>query len=442
MTVVASLCVGTDAVWARVWRDGVLTDAEGGPRATDAEGGPQATDAEGEGSATADSGATAIGDLVDRLSAARIVACFPSHWAGPRRDRLADLLGGRGAVVAMMPAGVAAAVAVDETGGVARGVRLVVVELERLATTVSYVNPALDGAEVVACEREPTVGADDLRVRDPAEPTPVEPLATIVAMAERVATGRAVDEVVVVADENPAALEPLLAALARSGPRAGRARVLSPREICPPAADHPEGEIQRSRMRPLVLGAVLLGAAAGGGLWWWLGVESLGDEQATASANSVVSSPVPPPAGDVAFENGRVEFVAPPGWTARPVDPQRPGRLELVPADGTPERIIVIQNAIDPGLGYDEVASALADKIAERGTDGPFGDLQRDVVFAGRPGVSYRETPSAASEVRWHVVVEQELQVSIGCQNPIDGWQVIEPVCEKVVRSLVITPDG
>jgi type VII secretion-associated protein (TIGR03931 family) len=422
MTVTAALCVTTDGVVAQVRRDGVLVDTLTGSR---------------------------VSDVVGRISAARIDAGFPSHWAATRRDRLADELGIGGARVEMTPIAIAAASFVGTSGAGAHGPRVVVVELERLSSTVTYVSPDGAGMRVVACEREPALGAED--VLDAGRTgTDTAAIATLCDLVERVTDGRAVDEILVLADHDQPALEPLLAGLAKASPRAGRSRVLRPAEMCPlPAVERTEhsprtalsraiGLLGRGPMPAVAFGAALIIGA--GGLWWWQ--TGMQHGAAAPSAETATGAPIAQPAGDVTHENGRVRFLALGAWSARPVDPQRPGRRELVPVDGAAARIIVIQNEIDPGLGYDEVASALADKIAARGSDGPFADLQRDVVFAGRPGVSYRETPNPGSEVRWHVVVEQELQVSVGCQYPAGEWGVVEHACEKVVRSLTVAPSG
>ncbi|MFZ2177835.1 MAG: type VII secretion-associated protein, partial [Rhodococcus sp. (in: high G+C Gram-positive bacteria)] len=69
-----------------------------------------------------------------------------------------------------------------------------------------------------------------------------------------------------------------------------------------------------------------------------------------------------------------------------------------------------------------------------------FGGLERDVVFGGRPGISYNEFPDESSSVKWHVLVERDLQVSVGCQFLSGEWDAIEGVCAEMVRSLVIAP--
>ncbi|SLH76385.1 type VII secretion-associated protein, Rv3446c family [Mycobacteroides abscessus subsp. abscessus] len=63
-------------------------------------------------------------------------------------------------------------------------------------------------------------------------------------------------------------------------------------------------------------------------------------------------------------------------------------------------------------------------------------DLRRDVVFAGRPGLSYIERPDGGSTVHWHVLVEHGTQVSIGCQYAGDGWERVESACERFAESI------
>lgn len=140
------------------------------------------------------------------------------------------------------------------------------------------------------------------------------------------------------------------------------------------------------------------------------------------------------------LEVGGIRVTLPSGWKERaPAASASSGsRVELVPAGGADRRIIITQNAVREDSGYDEVAVTLAAKIAQRGRPELFGELERDVVFGGRPGIAYSEFPDASSVVRWHVLVERDLQVSVGCQFLAEEWESIESVCEEVVRSLVI----
>ncbi|WP_068271658.1 type VII secretion-associated protein [Aldersonia kunmingensis] len=404
----AALCVTADGVFGWVRRDGVTVDIVSG---------------------------AGLNELAGRLAGARISASFPSHWAAPRRDRLAAELAAGGARVELTPIALAAASAV--AGATVHGPRVVVVELERHAATVTCVAPAGDEVRIVACEREPALGAEDLLDPDRG----LEAIAALAGLVEAIGAGRAVEEILVVAEADPATLEPFLVSLAKALPRIGRSRVLHPTQVCPPSTDEipavlPHRQVGLVGRGTAVALAALLVVGISTGVWWW---QANGPRQPAAAAEATtVSTLGPAQPSEVTQVNGRVRFVVPPSWSPRPPDPQRPGRLELAPPGGAAARIIVIQNEIDPGLGYDEVASALADKIAARGSGGPFADLQRDVVFGGRPGLSYRETPSPGSEVRWHVVVEQEMQVSVGCQYPAADWALVIGACERVVRSLTV----
>ena len=140
---------------------------------------------------------------------------------------------------------------------------------------------------------------------------------------------------------------------------------------------------------------------------------------------------------------GRIDFVGPSGWKAGPVRPTANGegsRTELLPTVGGGRRITVMENPLRDGIGLDEVADSLQNQIADGAGSSDIDDLERGVSFGGRDGFSYVEHPDAKSQVTWHVIVEHDMQVSIGCQYVSGEWNMISGDCEHVVASLAMQP--
>lgn len=136
-------------------------------------------------------------------------------------------------------------------------------------------------------------------------------------------------------------------------------------------------------------------------------------------------------------EIGRVSTELPVSWQARG---DRSGRLDLVPDDGRGVRILVVPTELPPGSGRDAVVRGLERKLGERGQESPFSDFAADVEFGGRRAVGYAESPVDGSRVRWFVLVDDDLQVSVGCQYRDVGWDAIAADCERAVRGVAVAP--
>ncbi len=99
----------------------------------------------------------------------------------------------------------------------------------------------------------------------------------------------------------------------------------------------------------------------------------------------------------------------------------------------------MMQTPLAAGSGYAQVAAKLEAQIAQR-PPGVLTDLKRDVVFGGRSGLAYWERPGDGSTVRWHVLLESGIQVSIGCQYAGDGWGQLETPCSNFGDSVRVVP--
>ncbi|RPA65253.1 type VII secretion-associated protein [Gordonia oryzae] len=108
----------------------------------------------------------------------------------------------------------------------------------------------------------------------------------------------------------------------------------------------------------------------------------------------------------------------------------------VAPDDGS--RILLIQSTVRAGSTPSSVALSLRNRIAQRGDD-VVSEFSASTRFAGRDVISYREAPASGAPIRWYVLVEQNLQVSVGCQAGTGGDSVDEP-CAQAVASARIAP--
>ena len=110
--------------------------------------------------------------------------------------------------------------------------------------------------------------------------------------------------------------------------------------------------------------------------------------------------------------------------------------LRAVFADGTDgRRLIVVVTALRDGADRESVAQSLANRIAQRGDD-VVVEFAPASSYGGREVISYREAPESGPAIRWYVLVDDGLQVSVGCQDG-NGAQRIDPVCARAVGSVV-----
>ncbi|AOW94378.1 type VII secretion-associated protein [Rhodococcus sp. WMMA185] len=404
-----------------------------------------------------------IDDVGESLPIETAVLSHPTEWGSARRDTLSRA----GARVASTTVLVPVSVAVAQSAAVSGG-RWVVLECRAVGATASYVVGEAGEYRVQHCEHDSALCVEE---------APVEQTREIVKLAKRACGDRPVDGVLVTGIRDPSSWESMRdAALAgfasnvqvRCIPEDAVARVLeagmrdelarSPIMVVPQSnwlgpALRRSGRDRRRYPRSafaavVAVVAVVLGAVLA---FAFVQTDRTGDSVRAADSRAASEAPTPPttgaPSAATAPDAGRgdlhldgVRVTLPDGWSERKSSSEASSgmRAELIPNGGADRRIIVTQNVVQRGTGYDEVAAALSEKIAQRGSPGLFGDVERDVVFGGRPGISYGEFPDASSSVSWHVLVERGRQVSVGCQFLTGDWESISRECEGVVRSLII----
>ena len=130
---------------------------------------------------------------------------------------------------------------------------------------------------------------------------------------------------------------------------------------------------------------------------------------------------------------GRVALTVPANWsTQRLVAGPGSARVQVTsPAD--PEVALHITQSPVPG----ETLTGTADRL-KRAIDGEpagvFVDFNPSGTTAGRPAVTYREV-RAVHQVRWTVLVDGSVRISLGCQSRPGDEEAVRAACEQAVRS-------
>lgn len=402
-----------------------------------------------------------------------LVLSYPTEWGSRRRSTLEEAGSSVSARTILVPVACAIARSAGEASaapGTSRNI--IVLECRPSGTTASYLVSGPDGLEVVDCDHDPDPG-----VEDPGTVADTE----IAALAERVSRDRSVDRILVAGLVESLDFSSLHRAvggvfaetvdvrsvsgttIARALEFGWRDRVDQPPVPATPRVHwlEPAPEpAERRGPRPGWLVGAAMTVVLVIGLWAVFaparhesggGGGAVAELESTSASTSLpalapTSAAQPVRAEDAVLDRGRFRLTVPERWRERTLPPNSPsvGRTELMPDGGADRRIILVQNEVRAGSGYREVAATLAEKravrMSGRGEPGLFGAIESGVVFGGRSGLSYEEFPDENSLVEWHVLVEHDLQVSIGCQFLLGEWAAIESECEQVVGSVVIIP--
>ncbi|WP_067861461.1 type VII secretion-associated protein [Nocardia shimofusensis] len=397
----------------------------------------------------------------------RFTIVCPTEWGGHRRETIATAARRFAGDIVFEPIA-ARSVATDEATLRAR--RVVVLEFGALTTTAATVVRTHDGAQVESCEYEPDLALDDLG----ADPGAAEGLA---AMLERLLDGGRADLVQVFGASDPAKLDLIdqvahqvcgadvevrpvsgVDLLHRPEPRSGYipdpVRAMPDTEWLQPLRQRAAARAPERNTVVYAAAAaavVVLAAAAVGAVVAFSGSDD-SQESAAAPTTSAPATSAPisarstsaaprtstAPSAPAATETlGRITFRIPDGWRVTSSSTQS-SRVDLAPEDGSRLRLTIIQTAVAPDAGYARIAADLEAQMREKPS---LGALRRDVVFAGRSGLSYIERPEGGSTVRWHVLLEHATQVSVGCQYVADiDWATLEPSCEELAASIDVQP--
>ncbi|HTQ19207.1 type VII secretion-associated protein [Mycobacterium sp.] len=130
------------------------------------------------------------------------------------------------------------------------------------------------------------------------------------------------------------------------------------------------------------------------------------------------------------------------------------GRVALtVPADWAAERVVAgpgsarvqVTSPSDPEVALHVTQSSVAGETLARAAErlkqaiaaepaGVFVDFNPSGSSAGRPAVTYREV-RAGHHVRWTVLLDEAVRISVGCQSRPGGEDAVREVCDQAVRS-------
>lgn len=144
-----------------------------------------------------------------------------------------------------------------------------------------------------------------------------------------------------------------------------------------------------------------------------------------------------PPADDgvptTFLVEGRVALEVPARWpTQRVVAGPGSARVQVTSPSDPDMSLHVTQSRVAL-----ESLSATADSLKQAidaEPTGVFVDFNPTGNVAGRPAVTYREVRSA-HDIRWTVLVDKAVRISIGCQSRRGHEDAIRRVCEIAVRS-------
>ncbi|MBF6171351.1 type VII secretion-associated protein [Nocardia blacklockiae] len=405
---------------------------------------------------TADAFAVVFGAVLTNLQLPgpcdRLTVVAPSEWGRRRRAAVQTAASRLVADVSVEPLALRA---VSLGASTAQHQRIAVLELNPLSTTVTLVGRSGSDTWIDACEHEPTAGLTD----------PPEAIGAVVA---RVLAGQTPTYLLALGVPDPTHLDALRAAIAAQCGFPVDVRPITGDELIQGAPPVPQAmhyrpgteqptpergpgrgydrdaplrslaaQSPRSRRNTFLLAAaaaVVVAIAVGVAVV--MGTRS--DEPAVAAqttgATPSGSAPVTGRSTPQVF--GRVEVRIPPGWR---VASQSDTRVDLMPEDGARQRMTLTQKTLAPGSGVEEVARTLEAQIQRR-PPGTVSDLRRDPTFGGRPGLSYEEFPPDGTTVRWEVIVDSGLQVSIGCQYPSGSWEPLAGACEQFVHDVQLSP--
>jgi hypothetical protein len=205
----------------------------------------------------------------------------------------------------------------------------------------------------------------------------------------------------------------------------------------------------RPRHAVTVLGVRVATTVTLGATMILFGVISCGSSVAPVkpplAAQGSSTTPVSVPANTVAVPEapqqltvGRVTFDVPAGWTAGPPPSgaaSASASAVLAPAGGSGVNIEILVYNLDQVPGYDQAA------LEKDGVGGPG-------TFGGRPIWGYTaehtntDTGLIYFDMKWNIIIDGPTRVDVGCDAPTpDADQAaMTPVCEQLVRSLIIRP--
>jgi type VII secretion-associated protein (TIGR03931 family) len=134
-----------------------------------------------------------------------------------------------------------------------------------------------------------------------------------------------------------------------------------------------------------------------------------------------------------ALVEGRVTMQIPADWVVQRIT-AGPGsaRIQVVsPTDGETALHMTQSSVRDDSL---DAAAAILRRAIDAQPSGVFVDFHPSDVRGDRPAVTYREIRQG-HDIRWTVLLDGAVRISIGCQSAAGAEHNIAVVCEQAVRS-------
>ncbi|MFT4044087.1 MAG: type VII secretion-associated protein [Gordonia sp. (in: high G+C Gram-positive bacteria)] len=178
--------------------------------------------------------------------------------------------------------------------------------------------------------------------------------------------------------------------------------------------------------------------------WLWMGAAAAMVSLLAAAAVAFSGRGGETTPAQVSISVARTTMSIPRGWRrSSPPEPNAAAHDDATSRTvftdpGTGGRILLVQSRVRSGSTPASVAASLANRIRQRGDD-VVTEFSPTTRFGGRDVISYREAPESGSAIDWYVLVDDDLQVSIGCQ-PGTGGQPIDDQCVTAVSSARIAP--
>lgn len=202
--------------------------------------------------------------------------------------------------------------------------------------------------------------------------------------------------------------------------RLGRLARLAVSDLDPP----PKPRDDRGRPRTRTLAGIAAGAIVLAGA----GPAVINADRPSAVSATTVQAPAA-----VFLVEGRVAVAVPADWpTQRVVAGPGSARVQVTsPSD--PEVALHVTQSPVAGETLSGTAERLKHAI-DAEPPGVFVDFNPSGTSAGRPAVSYREV-RAAHHVRWTVLLDGPVRISLGCQSRPGREEAVRGPCEQAVRS-------
>lgn len=401
-----------------------------------------------------------VAAILDSLGVAvpcdRLVCVHPTAWGTRALEMFASVAQRFAREVTFEPCAVRAS---EVDTATRRSRRSAILEFGLLSTTATTVVYDANGTHIEAVEAEPNLAAVEL--------TAAHGRAALTDLLGRLLADRPADVVQVFGTTDPEIItvvgevtEAVAGSAIAISPLTGTDVARRPQQPTPytpsipparsewmqplrerAAATHP---VDRRPMYLAAVAAVAVIASVTAGVVLWAGghdpAPSANAETTSMHPDPVAPTTAPPPTTPRSATEtiGRITLQIPAGWR-RAAATSPATRVDFSPDSGARQRITIAQQTVATDAGYDDIAADLTSQTRNK-PQGTVSEIRRDVVFAGRPGIAYEERPLDGSEVRWHVLVERGVQVSVGCQYMAGRWNEVSTACEQAVSAIRVNP--